>query len=384
MLTPLHGIRVVEFCNIAAGPYCGMLLADMGADVIKVEKPGGDDMRGWPPLTDGDSENFASINRGKRSIVLDLKSAHDLAIAKRLCARADVVLENNRPGVMARLGLGFDDLKALNPTIIFASVSAFGQDGPHAQDGGFDLTIQAVSGIMSVTGEAGAPPVKCGVPIADFATGLYAAFAIATALRSVAATGQGTHIDMSMLGASLGIAALQTSSVFGFGHDSPPMGSRHPRNAPYQAFAAADGHFAMAAGNNALFAKVCEVANLPELLHDNRFRNAQTRSEHQRALAEILEKVFAKRSAADWVHAFKLAGVPAEPINSVSRALDHPQVRHAGWVQDLALPGGAMTKTFGSPIRFDGQSAPVKRGPPALDGDRNSILSELSELSAED
>jgi len=377
-MQPLNGIRVVEFCNIAAGPYCGMLLSDMGADVIKIEKPGGDDMRSWPPISEGYSENFASINRNKRSIVLDLKNADDHAVALKLCARADVILENNRPGVMDRLGLGFSDIRATNPKIIYASISAFGQDGPFSKAGGFDLTVQGISGIMSVTGEEGAPPVKCGVPIGDMATGLYGAYAIAAALREVATTGQGTHIDVSMLGASLGVAALQTSECFGTGRNAPPMGSRHPRNAPYQAFKASDGYFVMAAGNNALFAKVCAVVDLPHLLDKPEYANPTERAANQTALAEVLEAQFAKRTARDWIAAFEAAGVPCGPINSFKDAIAHPQVQHAGWVQPLRLPSGVETRTFGSPVRFDGQTAPVRRPPPALDGDRDSILADLA------
>ena len=192
----LEGVRVVEFTNILSGPYCGMLLSDMGADVIKVEKPTGDDMRFWPPITEGYSENFGSVNRNKRSIAMDLKSPTDLEIARDLCAGAQVVIENNRPGVMDRLGLGYKDIKKVNPAIIYCSISAFGTEGPYAKRGGFDLVIQAESGIMSVTGEE--DPVKCGVPISDVATGLYGAFAIAAALREVEKTGKGVHIDASM------------------------------------------------------------------------------------------------------------------------------------------------------------------------------------------
>lgn len=251
---PLDGIRVIEFCTVAAGPFCGMLLADLGADVIKVEPPGsGDTLRSWPPLTDGFSENFASLNRNKRSVALDLKSPADLERALLLVRDADVVLENNRPGVMERLGLGYARVRETNPRVVYCSISAYGQSGPRAREGGFDLTLQAMAGIMSVTGEPGGAPVKCGVPIADFSSGLYAAFSICAALRSVAATGEGTHIDVSMLGATLGIAALQTSEFFGSGRDPAKLGSAHPRNAPYQAFRARDAYFGMAAGNDALW-----------------------------------------------------------------------------------------------------------------------------------
>src|SRR5687768_14470842 len=195
-MLPLEGVRVIEFCNVAAGPFCGMLLADMGADVIKVENPqGGDTMRQWPPINDGYSENFASLNRNKRSVTLDLKSPADKARARKLAFSADVVIENNRPGVMDRLGLGYASFKAEKPALIYCSISAFGQEGPRSGEGGFDLTMQAMAGVMSVTGEEGGAPVKCGVPISDFCAGLYAAYAIAAVLRRVQQGGAGEHID---------------------------------------------------------------------------------------------------------------------------------------------------------------------------------------------
>ena len=211
-MLPLHDVRVIEFCQIAAGPFCGMLLADFGADVIKVENPeGGDSMRAWPPISDGYSENFASVNRNKRSITLDLKSPDELKAARDLVRSADVMIENFRAGVLDRLGLGYETLRKDHDSLIYCSISAYGQTGPRAQEGGFDLTVQAMSGIMSVTGEPGGAPVKCGVPLSDFSAGLYAAYAITAALMDVRRGEPGRHIDVSMLGASLGIAALQTS-----------------------------------------------------------------------------------------------------------------------------------------------------------------------------
>ncbi|NCZ78423.1 MAG: CoA transferase, partial [Burkholderiaceae bacterium] len=223
-LKPLAGIRVLEICNVAAGPFCALLLADLGADVIKLENPGaGDTLRAWPPHTgpenDRLSENFASLNRNKRSVTLDLKNPDDNAKAKNLIANADVLIENNRPGVMKRLGLDFDSALAINPKLIYCSISAYGQTGPRANEGGFDVTIQAMSGIMSVTGEPDGAPVKCGVPVADFTAGLYGAMSICAQLRAVAQTGKGVHIDVPMMGTSLAIAALQTSEYFGVGKD---------------------------------------------------------------------------------------------------------------------------------------------------------------------
>lgn len=363
----LRGIRIIEICNVAAGPYCGMLLADMGADVLKIEHPeGGDTLRAWPPLTEGYSENFASLNRNKRSITLNLKSPEDIALARDLIADADVLLENNRPGVMDRLGLGYETLSALNPRLVYCSISAYGQSGPRAQEGGFDLTIQAMSGIMSVTGDADGAPVKCGVPLADFTAGLYGALSVSSALRVVAATGKGAHIDVPMLGVTLGIAALQTSEYFGSGKDPQKLGSAHPRNAPYQAFKCRDGYFGMAAGNNALWKSVCDVIGRPELVADERFLDTGKRARNQVALRDILEAIFQDEDCDTWLARFRQLGVPCAPINTYSQVLADPQVAHMGWVQPITLPNGKQTRTFGAPVRIDGQTVPVHRQPPAL------------------
>ena len=377
-MLPLDGVKVIEVCNVAAGPYCAMLLADMGADVIKVENPdGGDTLRSWPPINNGFSENFASLNRNKRSITLNLKSAEDLQLLKELALRADVLIENNRPGVMDRLGVGYTALAAENPKLIYCSISAYGQSGPRASEGGFDLTVQAMSGIMSVTGEPGGAPVKCGVPLADFSAGLYGAFAISAALRTAATTGMGTHLDIPMLGATLGIAALQTSEYFGSGVDPKPLGSAHPRNAPYRVFKSQDGYFGMAAGNNALWRLVCNVVNRPDLLEDARFATPTTRAKHQDALLVILEQHFRTAGTAHWLEKFRAAGVPCAPINTYSQVLADPQVAHMGWVQELELPNGEVTRTFGSPVRMGGQTPPIRMRPPSLGEHNDEILTPM-------
>ncbi|KXV01857.1 carnitine dehydratase [Caballeronia megalochromosomata] len=379
---PLKGIRVIEFCNVAAGPFCGMLLADMGADVIKVEHPqGGDTLRAWPPISDGFSENFASLNRNKRSVTLDLKNREDVQQARALISTADVVVENNRPGVMDRLGLGYEAIRAACPSIVYCSISAYGQTGPRSQEGGFDLTVQAMSGIMSITGEPGSAPVKCGVPLADFSAGLYAAFSVVSALRGVAQTGEGTHIDVPMLGATLAISALQTSEYFGTGRDPQKLGSAHPRNAPYQAFKARDTYFGMAAGNNALWKSVCKVIERPEFELDERYTSTTLRAQHQVDLRNTLEAIFAKQDAEYWISRFRDAGVPCAPVNTYSQVLKDVQVDHMQWVQTLELPNGVRTKTFASPIKFSGRTAEIRLRPPAL-GEHNAELLNKSEIEA--
>lgn len=292
-MLPLAGVKVIEFCQVLAGPFCGCLLADMGADVIKVEPPDGDLMRAWPPLRDGYSQYFASVNRNKRSVALDLKDAAGLDAARRLALSADVVIENFRPGVMAKFGLDHATLAQDKPALVYCSVSAFGQSGPRAKEGGFDMTLQAMSGVMSVTGEADGRPVKCGIPIADFTAGLYAAFSVVSALHKANRGAGGDHLDVSMLGAMLGIANLQTSEYFGTGRDPVRLGSAHPMNAPYAAFRCRDGYFALAAGTDKLWQAACEGIGRPDLMQDARFASPSLRAQHQHELGELLEQAFA-------------------------------------------------------------------------------------------
>lgn len=364
---PLAGVKVVEFCQIASGPFCGMLLADFGADVVKVEPPEGDAMRTWPPLSQGFSENFASLNRGKRSVALDLKQPAALETARRLVLEADVLVENSRPGAMQRLGLGWDWFAPRKPSLVYASISAYGQDGPRGGEGGFDVTVQAAAGVMSVTGEPGGAPVKAGVPLADFASGLYAAYAIAALLARVRAGGPGGHVDVPMFAATLGVSALQTSEYFGTGRNPQKLGSAHPRNAPYQAYEASDGWFVIAAGNNRLWQSVCEVVGTPELLADERFTTPTLRARHQAELKALLDVHFARRPVAQWLSAFAAAGVPHAPINGYGEALADPQAAHLQLVRAQVLPGGHATRTVGCPVRLDGRVVDVNTVPPALD-----------------
>ncbi|MGH6776421.1 MAG: CaiB/BaiF CoA transferase family protein [Bradyrhizobium sp.] len=376
-MLPLAGIRIVEFCQIAAGPFAGMLLADMGAMVVKVESPDGDGMRSWPPISNGYSENFSSVNRNKRSVVLDLKKPEDLAQARTLCLSSDVVLENFRPGVMERLGLGFGTLSHQAPSLIYCSISAYGQSGPRAAEGGFDVTLQAMGGVMSVTGEPDGAPVKCGVPLTDFGSGLYAAFAIASMLHRVQAGGQGGHIDVSMLGTTLAISALQVSEYFGTRMDPKKLGSAHPRNAPYQAFRCKDGYMVMAAGNNDLFRRACKAIDRMDLVEDERFATPALRALNQTALKDQLEITFAQSTAAECLQYMRAAGVPSAPINTYSQALTDPQVAHYGWVQPLVLPGGHRTETFISPLKISGVDFGVYRQPPALGEHTEEVVAEL-------
>jgi crotonobetainyl-CoA:carnitine CoA-transferase CaiB-like acyl-CoA transferase len=366
---PLRGTKVIEFCQVAAGPFCGMLLADFGAEVLKVEPPEGDVLRTWPPITQGFSENFASLNRGKRSVALDLKNPEHLETARQLVLDADVLVENSRPGAMARLGLGWEWFAPRKPQLVYCSISAFGQDGPRSAEGGFDLTIQAAAGVMSVTGEPGGAPVKAGVPVSDFTSGLYAAFSIAALLHRARATGQGGHVDVPMFATTLAISALQTSEFFGTGENPRKLGSAHPRNAPYQAYGASDGWFAIAAGNHKLWQAVCAVVDMAHLTQDERFRTPALRARHQLELKSVLDPCFAAQPLATWLERFSAVGVPCAPINGYREALADPQAEHLQLVRTQTLPGGHRTRTVGCPIRIDGRTLDVETRPPALDQD---------------
>ena len=380
---PLAGVRAIELGQIAAGPFTGSLLADLGADVIKIERPdGGDGMRSWPPLTtaDGDdtpySENFASLNRNKRSVTLDLKDRGGVDRLLRLADVADVLVENYRPGVLARLGADYDTVSARNPRIVYCSISGYGQTGPYANKGAFDVTVQGMSGLMSVTGEPEGGPVKCGVPVGDFCAGLYAAYTITASLMRARETGRGAYIDCSMLGSLIGVAALQTSEYFGTGKAPRLFGSAHPRNAPYQAFRASDEHFIIAAGNDRLFAHVCDAAGLPELAQDPRFTSQLLRADHQGELGAILGPKFAERTAAEWLEEMDARGVPCAPINDYPRVLDDPQVAHLGLVHPLTLPNGVETRTTGFPVAMSGYGFEIHRAPPTLGAHTAEVLDE--------
>ncbi len=368
---PLSGVRVLEFGQIAAGPFTGSLLADLGADVVKVERPdGGDGMRNWPPLSgEGDnrySENFASVNRNKRSVTFDLKNPADIDSLLLLVDKADVVVENFRAGVLGRLGLGYEAMRARNPAIVYCSISGYGQEGPYASKGAFDVTVQGMSGLMSVTGEDGAAPVKCGVPIGDFCAGLYAAYSITASVMEARGTGKGRFIDCSMLGSLIGVASLQTSEYFGTGRAPRAMGSAHPRNAPYQAFAASDTYFIIAAGNDRLWQQVCEAIGMPDLADDDRFLSQSLRARNQEALVEILAPVFATRSAAEWLAEMDRRGVPCSPINDYPGILSDPQVEALELVRPLKLPNGVETRTTAYPVRMSDYRFAVYREPPQL------------------
>lgn len=377
----LSGVKVIEIGQIAAGPFTGMLLADLGADVVKVEKPGvGDGMRQWPPILQTKegtySGNFASLNRNKRSITIDLKNPEQISQLKELCSNADVLLENYRPGVLKRLGMGYEDLKKLNPRLVYCSISGYGQKGPYSQKGAFDVTVQAISGLMSVTGEKDGEPVKSGVPVGDFVSGLYAAYSILAVLIKREKSGLGSFVDCSMVGSLLGVSALQTSEYFGTGKSPKKLGSAHPRNAPYQGFQAKDGKFVIAAGNNKLWESVCEIVGLPQLVDDERFKTQLQRAKNQKKLKDILQEVFKKQTIDEWLNVFDENGVPCAPVNTYHDILHDKHVEEMGLIGELALPNGLMEKYIGYPISISDFEFGVFRNPPELGEHNEEVFSE--------
>lgn len=378
---PLSGLRVVELAHVASGPFAGMLLADLGADVVKFESPAGDMMRGWPPVETGPdgtpySHNFASLNRNKRSISLDLKDPQDLSLAKRLIARADVLLENFRPGALDKLGLGYHDVAALNSTVIYCSVSGYGQQGPFATRAAFDVAVQAASGLMSVTGEEDGVPVKCGVPVGDFVAGLYAVVSVLAAIQARDRDGVPVHIDCSMLGALLGVAALQTSEYFGTGRAPARLGTAHPRNAPYQAFTASDRPFVMAAGNDRMWADLCELLDLEHLVDDERFSSQAARAANHRELAEILGETMRTRTADEWIALLDEAGIACAPVNDFSEALADPATVALDLIRDLELPNGIVTRTIAYPVTMSTHRSEIVLSPPALGAHRDAVVKD--------
>lgn len=360
----------MEFGHVAAGPFTGMLLADLGADVVKVEPASGDQMRAWPPLRDVDGEefsyNFASLNRNKRSIVADLKDPVELEAVLRLVSQADVLIENYRPGSMDRLGLGFDAVTKDHRGLVYCSISGFGRTSPYSNLAAFDLVVQGMSGMMSVTGDPDGDPAKCGVPVGDFVTALYGALTISAALRSVDKTGKSHFIDCSMLDSLIAIAALQTSEYDGTAVAPQRLGSRHPRNAPYQAFRGLDKGFTVAAGNDNLWRRTCEVTSLRELVDDPRFVSQTLRTQNQRELESILNAEFGTQPAAHWIARLQSSGVPAGPINTFEEILADSHCKVSGLVDEVDIPGLGPLISVGYPARIDSAAPRRDLLPPRL------------------
>jgi crotonobetainyl-CoA:carnitine CoA-transferase CaiB-like acyl-CoA transferase len=375
---PLAGMRVIELAHIMAGPVCGLMLADMGADVVKVEKPAGDDSRRFvPPAINGESAAFMMMNRNKRGVVLDLKSAEGKEALRRLLLKADVVIENYRKGTMAKLGLGFEAIRKVNPGLIYCEISGFGRTGPYADRGGFDLIAQGMSGLMSITGEGpGRPPVKVGAPVTDITAGILGALGIAAAYARRLQTGEGQRVDTSLFEAGIVHTYWQSAIATATGVSPEPMGSAHPLNAPYQAFATSDGWINLGAANQRNWERLATVIEAPELVADPRFQSNRDRMQNLAALEQQLAPIFKRRSTEEWLEALAAAAVPAGPVLSIAAMHRDPQALARNMVLDIQHPAAGMTKAIGFPIKFSETQGESDRPAPMLGEHSREILGQ--------
>jgi crotonobetainyl-CoA:carnitine CoA-transferase CaiB-like acyl-CoA transferase len=390
MAGPLSHIRVLDLSRIMAGPWAGQILADLGADVVKVERPGaGDDTRGWGPpfLKDKagkdtkDAGYFLAVNRGKRSIALDLASAEGQRIVRALAARADIVLENFKAGALAKYGLAYDDLRAINPRLIYCSITGFGQSGPRREQAAYDFMIQGMSGLMSVTGEAdgkpGGGPQKVGVPIVDIMTGMYGAIAVLAALARRNETGEGEQIDIGMLDVGLSFLANQAMNALLTGKPARRSGNAHPNIQPQDVFKARDGYLVLAVGNDDQFARFCDVLERPDLARDERFKSNAARVRNNAILTPLISEILATRDRAHWVTGCDRAGVPCGPINTIPEAFADPQARHRCMLIEIAHAVAGKVPQVASPMRFKNAPLTHDRPPPLLGEHTEEVLREI-------
>jgi CoA:oxalate CoA-transferase len=376
---PLAGITIVDLSRILAGPYCTFLAAELGARVIKVETPGqGDDARQYGPFKNGKSTYFASVNRGKESIVLDLKAPKDREIFERLLDKADVIVENFRPGTMEKLGYGWDELHKRYPRLIYACASGFGHTGPYSHYPSYDMVVQGLGGIMSITGHPGSPPTRIGTSVGDLAGGLYTTIGLNAALLHRERTGEATKVDVALFDAQL---ALLENAVMRFtttGEIPGPMGARHPSITPFEAFTTSDGHIIIAAGNDGLWVKLTQALDRPDLAENPSYKTNPLRNRHQPELKAELDAILCTKPTKHWIAVLEDAGIPCGPINNVAQALAHPQVEARNMLVCVDDPVTGPLKLAGNPIKMSAFPDPPTRAPaPDLDADRARILREL-------
>ncbi len=377
---PLDGVRVLDVSQIMAGPFCSMLLGDMGADVIKIEPPpeGDQTRRAMAAKMKGkDSLGFFNLNRNKRSFALDLKTGAAREVFYRLVQTADILVENYRPGVTQRLGIDYATLSAVNPRLIYASISGFGQTGPWAGRPGFDLIAQAMSGVMSATGQPDGPPTKSVVPVSDIGCALFAVYGILSAFIQRTRTGRGQYIDAALFEAALAFSIWEISDFWGTGKVPAPLGTANRFSAPYQAVRAKDGWFVLGANSNRLWQKLCELLQRPDLAGDARFATIAGRLQHRLALIAEIEKSFAARSVSEWVDILLTAGIPAGPILNYAEALNSEQVRERQAVMEIDHPVEGRVKSIGFPVKLSETVQRVRRPPPLLGEHNEEILDEL-------
>jgi len=375
----LEGIRVLDLTSYLAGPYCTMIMADLGAEVVKVEQPGtGDGSREWgPPFIEGESAYYLSVNRNKKSITLNLRSDKGKEILHRMASSFDVFIENYRPGTVERLGADYATLSRINPRLIYCSISGFGQDGPYRERPSYDIVGQAMGGLMSLTGEEGRPPVKVGVAIADICAGMFAAIGILAALTAREKTGRGQVIDVSILDGQVAWLSHQAGNFFATGVNPERLGSAHPTIAPYQAFKAADSYFVVAVGNDSLWKRFCNALGLNDLLTDARFATNPDRVRNKEELTRALEEVLAAKPSAEWLKIIDSAGVPCGPVHTLSEVFEDPQVLYRRMVEEVQHPRAGRIKVVGVPIKMSDTPGSVRTAPPMLGEHTKEVLQSL-------
>ena len=373
----LEHLRVLDLTIHLSGPYCAMILADHGADVVKVENPkGGDDMRGTPPFTGGESAPFMLWNRNKRSVALDLKSPGELATFKAMAAVADVVIESFRPGTAARLGIGYETLCALNPRLVYCSISGFGQTGPYSSRAGFDLIASGMSGLMSINGPAGGPPYRIPIPITDLGGGLNGAIGILAALAARERTGLGQHVDTSLFESGLSLGVYEAAGVFATGEVPERLGQGHRGSAPYQLFSTADGHINIGCANDRFWEQTCEVLGCTHLAEDPRFATKPDRVRNIAALVEALTPFFERETTAHWCAKLEAAGVPAGPVMNHVEALSDPHCLARDMVQEVEHPAAGRMKTLGVPVKLSRTGGAIRRPAPMLGEHTDEVIAE--------
>ena len=377
-MTPLSGLLVVDFSRVLAGPYCTMQLGDLGARVVKIEQPGrGDDTRAWgPPFVGRESAYFLSVNRNKESLALDLKHPRAAGVVEALLARADVLVENFRPGTMTRLGFGYEAIAARHPRLVYCSISGFGQTGPRRAEAGYDAMMQGEGGLMSITGAADGPPFRVGVAIGDIATGMFAVQGILAALLARARTGQGQRVDIAMLDAVTSLLSYQASSAFA-GESPARLGNRHPSIAPYDTFAAADGEFVLSVGNDDQFRRLAAVLGRDALADDPHYRTNAERVIHADALRGDLSALLSRWRRADLLAALKEAGVPCGAVRTVTDALADPQLAAREMIVPLEHLDAGAIRVLGTPLKLSATPASIRTPPPALGQHTDAILAEI-------
>ncbi|HRL20611.1 MAG TPA: CaiB/BaiF CoA-transferase family protein [Alcaligenes sp.] len=391
-IAPLAGLRVLDLTRVLAGPWCTQNLADLGADVIKIERPGaGDDTRGWGPpyLQDAhgadtsDAAYFGAANRNKESVALDIATPQGAALVRRLAVRSDILVENFKVGGLKKYGLDYESLKALNPALIYCSITGFGQTGPYASRPGYDFMIQGLGGLMSLTGEPGGEPQKAGVAVADVMTGMYATVAVLAAVLERQRSGLGQHLDIALLDCQVAMMANQNMNFLTTGQAPERPGNAHQNLVPYQVFAASDGHLIVAVGNDTQFASLARVLQHPEWAQDPRFARNAGRVVHRELLVPLLAQQMLTRTRDAWLSALEAAGVPAGPINTMAQVYQDPQVLARGLRLDLPRPDGSLVPSVASPLRLSETPVQYRRAPPGVGEHTRQVLTRVLDMTPE-